>query len=129
MAKQPEPDVTKLPKWAQERISRIEHALEYAKAQIADLSNQHTGGVKTKTYIDMGHLSPKVYLPDDAEITFEGDHHNEISLRRSFNFQNRADTKTGFKLRTNGNDRMALQPDCTNVIEIVFIDREGKVIP
>ena len=122
-------DVTKLPVWAQDRILLLERNLEYANAKIAELSNMQTGGVVTQTYVDGGHRNPKIYLPNDSEVTFEGDGHNEISLKRTFDFQKNADSKTGFTLRSNGQDYMAILPECTNVFKIIFIDRAGKIVP
>ena len=89
-----EGDVTKLPKWAQDRISILENNLAYANREIENLSNQHTGGVKTRTYVEDGFKNPKVYLPDDSEVTFEGDAHNEISLKRTFDFAANRDSAT-----------------------------------
>lgn len=67
MAREPNTDITRLPKWAQDRINNAEAHVTQLKRRLAEVSNQHEG---SNVAIDGHHVYPDVYLPNNSGVLF-----------------------------------------------------------
>jgi hypothetical protein len=68
VARQVNEDVTRLPKWAQDRIKGLERETENLRAHIEELSTNEVPG--TNTAIDQHHVYPDVDLPEFSSLLF-----------------------------------------------------------
>jgi hypothetical protein len=62
-------DITKLPKWAQQEIERLENSVEYHKGRLAESIPQGEGASDTIVY--MGYGEEHVGLPNGTPIRFQ----------------------------------------------------------
>jgi hypothetical protein len=67
MARQANEDITRLPKWAQDRITNAEAHVTSLKARLAEVSGQHEG---SNVAVDGHHVYPDVTLPNNSGILF-----------------------------------------------------------
>ena len=66
-------DVTKLPKWAQKRLERQEHAIAILEEYIQSLKDERAkaeAGTSEICYFISPDIATKYYLPRDAKFTF-----------------------------------------------------------
>lgn len=97
-------DVTKLPKWAQEKIRLLEMRLAEARAENTEIAEGNTD-----TFVE-GRLGlPDKYLPNRTEVTFRigPDRRNVIRVRNEKNH-----------IYINGDDALMIEPWVTNVVKV-----------
>lgn len=114
-------DITKLPKWAQERIGFLEGALRRAQERYEELTACLSGRQKTRIKVDRGLREGDFYLPETSEIVFILPNGNEVGVR--FPYSNRGPQTDRFEIRSNGRDELFIRPHVSNVIEIFTADR------
>ena len=102
-------DVTKLPKWAQQKIDLLERRItELMLARDAAL-NAVAGGQKTRVYVNGHTIRPNMYLPENHTITFVLDNKEEVSVNL---IGDRIDVRTNWH-------RMEILPSAANHAEIL----------
>jgi len=118
---------SKLPKWAQEHIRRLEMQVNNHAGRIAELSNSFLRDGKglqpTDVKIEGWHADPDIPLPSDSAIDFTVTPNNRINVR----LQESQFTPNRKVLRIMGNgcDTMLIKMNASNSLEIVF-DTERK---
>lgn len=87
MAREANQDLSRVPKWAQDKINGLEKRVTELKNHVAELSSPHPG---TNVAIDQHHIYPDVELPEFSQVLFYlGDErdrwHDAIEVRISRN--------------------------------------------
>lgn len=105
-------DVTKLPKWAQQRIARAEANEQYAKDRLAETVK---GDQNSPVVLVRGYRDDLVPLPQLSRIRFNLEHgHVEAYLN-----QGRVELYAG----NTSVARLAVFPHVSNVVHVELIER------
>ena len=67
MAREPNKDLSRLPKWVQEKLESNDREIANLKDRIAELSNEHPG---SNVAIDGHHVYPDRTMPNNSGILF-----------------------------------------------------------
>jgi hypothetical protein len=103
MSRKADPDITKLPKWAQERISNLERDLAYERKRFNPEHDPATSLVLADPYAD-----PPLALRDDTMIEFYPHGRDQRDEYVQVRIEGRPDFGTGALIvRTGGNMRLA----------------------
>lgn len=100
-------DISKLPKWAQQKIIALESQVAVYKEQV----DQFLGSEATFTSLSLGFLNDDRPIPDESEIRFRlsGKKYSCIEVSRDL---------SGNQIRIMGDRGLTVQPVASNVITV-----------
>lgn len=108
-----ERDVSRLPKWAQEKIATLESQFESHRIYYERKMEEVCGHTPTAIEIDHS-VGPKGYVPSDSRVTFKCRSGGEVEV---FFNKNRSGIRAIFQSPSLGS--MYVLPKSANVVEIV----------
>ena len=108
-------DVTKLPKWAQEKIANLERDLEHIRADRDKVYALTNGGKSSSIFVEGYNTKPSMFLPEGSDIVFTLANGEELHVQYRFG-QNDYD-KSAISIRSNWHE-MSVSPHAANVVSV-----------
>lgn len=103
-------DRSKLPKWAQQELDRLDNAVEYHKSRLAESLGE--GPEVSDTQVHMGYQEPKAGLPNGTPIHFKLSY-GKVEAR----------VNDGKLEISSPNGSLAVFPHVTNEVQVAVVPR------
>lgn len=114
------PDITKLPKWAQAHIEKVERERDNAERELATLKEGSLENIeRQKFYVDSFAGDP-FWLPQYGRLAFKQDPESEASIP-DFTIRESDNDLGGIEVSCSANGRLAILPKASNVVQLSIL--------